>query len=161
MNIPARYIVAGVLLAFAWKGGSLDVKWPQLPQKAVVAAKPSDDQIKWSADLKAIVPKMLPQDREYLANFYDAVQFVLKQDGERSTPIIGDTDKFTVFHAGSLQLAIEKKNVGKYPGLDKAIDAVFFSAAGADTVAVDAAKRQQLMNACGVLRWRFKVGGDE
>jgi hypothetical protein len=161
VNIPARYIVAGVLLAFAWKGGSLDVKWPQFPQKAVVAAKPSDDQIKWSADLKAIVPKMLPQDREYLASFYDAMQFVLKQDGERSTPIIGDTDKFTVFHAGSLQLAIEKKNVGKYPGLDKAIDAVFFSAAGADTVAVDAAKRQQLMDACGVLRWRFKVGGDE
>ena len=161
MNIPVRYIVAGVLLAFAWKGGSLNVKWPQLPQTAVVAAKPADEQIKWASELKAILPKMLPAAREYFANFYDAMQFVLRQDGERSTPILGDTDKFTQFHAGSLQLAIEKKNVGKYPGLDKAIDAVFFAAAGVDTVAVDAAKRQQLLDACGVLRWAFKVNGNE
>jgi hypothetical protein len=161
VNIPARYIVAGALLAFAWKGGELDVQWPQLPQTTVVAAKPTDEQIKWAADLKAILPKMLPADREYLANFYDATQFILKQDGERSTPIIGDTDKFAVFHAGSLQLAIEKKNIGKYPGLDNAIDAVFFAAGGADVSAVDGAKRQQLLDACGVLKWAFRINGNE
>lgn len=161
MNTPARYIVAGALLAFAWKGGSLDVKWPLPPQTAVVAEKPAAEQIKWAGDLKSILPRMLPADREYLANFYDAMEYVLKQDGERSTPIIGDTDKFAQFHAGSLNLAIQKKNVGKYPGLDKAIDAVFFAAAGADTATVDAAKRQQLMDACGVLKWCFKVNGNE
>lgn len=160
-DIPARYIVAGALLAFAWKGGSLDVKWPLPPQAAVAAAKPADEQIKWAAELKPILPKMLPADREYLANFYDAMQYVLKQDGERSTPIIGDTDKFTQFHAGSLQLAVQKKNVGKYPGLDKAIDAVFLAAAGADPAAVESGKRQQLMDACGVLKWCFKVNGNE
>jgi hypothetical protein len=161
VNNTARYIVAGALLAFAWRGGSLDVKWPLLPQTTVVAGKPADDQIKWAGELKTILPRMLPADREYLSNFYDAMEYILKQDGERSTPIIGDTEKFTVFHAGSLNLAIQKKNVGKYPGLDKAIDAVFFSAAGADTAMVDAVKRQQLMDACGVLRWSFKVNGNE
>lgn len=153
--------MAGALLVFAWRGGSLDVKWPILPQTTVIAEKPAAEQIKWAADLKAILPKMLPADREYLANFYDAMEYVLKQDGERSTPIIGDTDKFTQFHAGSLNLAIQKKNVGKYPGLDKAIDAVFFAAAGADTATVNDEKRRQLMDACGVLKWCFKVNGDE
>jgi len=161
VNIPARYIVAVVLLAFAWKGGTLNVKWPQPPQTTVTTAKPSAEQLKWAGDLKPILPRMLPADREYLASFYDAMEYVLKQDGERSTPIIGDTDKFTQFHAGSLQLAIQRKNVGKYPGLDNAIDAVFLEAGGADPVALDAAKRQRLIDACGVLRYRFKVGGDE
>lgn len=154
--------MAGVLLVFAWRGGELGMKWPQLPQPAVatVAEKPSQEQFAWAADLKAILPKMLPGDREYLSAFYDATRFVLTQDGERSTPIIGDTDKFTVFHAGSLQLAIQKKNVGKYPGLDKAIDAVFFSAAGADVRAIDKDTRAKLIAACNVLTYVFKVGTD-
>ena len=163
MKIEARHIVAGVLLIFAWRGGELGVKWPQLPKPAAVAAvaaKPPAEQLAWAADLKAILPKVLPSDRAYLAAFYDATAFVLKQDGERSTPIIGDTDKFTVFHAGSLQLAIQKKNVGKYPGLDKAIDAVFLNAAGADVKAIDKDVREKLVAACNVLAYAFKVNSD-
>jgi len=155
--------VAAVILLFAWRGGNLSMKWPQMPLPAVavaVAEKPTAEQLAWAADLKAILPKMLPSDRQYLAAFYDATAFVLKQDGERSTPIIGDTDKFTVFHAGSLQLAIQKKNVGKYPGLDKAIDAVFLNAAGADVKAIDKATRDKLTAACNVLTYVFKVGTD-
>ena len=154
--------MAAVLLVFAWRGGELDMKWPQMPQPAAVAKteKPTQDQLAWAADLKAILPKMLPSDRQYLAAFYDATKFVLTQDGERSTPIIGDTDKFTVFHAGSLQLAIQKKNVGKYPGLDKAIDAVFLNAAGADVKAIDKDTRDKLLAACSVLAYAFKVNSD-
>jgi hypothetical protein len=164
MKIEARHIVAGVLLFFAWRGGELGVKWPQLPLPtaavAVPVAKPTADQLAWATELKAILPKMLVGDREYLSAFYDATKFVLTQDGERSTPIIGDTDKFTVFHAGSLQLAIQKKNVGKYPGLDKAIDAVFLAAAGADVKALDKDTRDKLIAACNVLTYAFKVGTD-
>jgi len=162
VRIEARYIVAAVLLVFAWRGGELGMKWPPMPQAAAVAKveKPTQDQLAWAADLKTILPKMLPADREYLSAFYDATKFVLTQDGERSTPIIGDTDKFTVFHAGSLQLAIQKKNVGKYPGLDKAIDAVFLNAAGADVKSLDKDTREKLIAACNVLAYAFKVNSD-
>jgi hypothetical protein len=154
--------VAAVLLVFAWRGGEMDMKWPQLLKPAATATveKPSAEQLAWAADLKAILPKMLPTDRAYLSAFYDATRFVITQDGERSTPIIGDTDKFTVFHAGSLQLAIQKKNVGKYPGLDKAIDAVFFNAAGADVKAIDKDTREKLLAACNVLAYAFRVNSD-
>jgi hypothetical protein len=162
VKLEARYIVAAVLLVFAWRGSELKMQWPQMAATTAVSAaeKPSTDQLAWAADLKAILPRMLPSDREYLAAFYDATRFVLTQDGERSTPIIGDTDKFTVFHAGSLQLAIQKKNVGKYPGLDKAIDAVFLNAAGADVQALDKVTREKLIAACNVLAYVFKVGKD-
>ena len=163
MKIEARHIVAVVLLAFAWRGSELKMKWPTLPKPAAVAvaAKPTADQLAWAADLKAILPKMLPADRQYLSSFYDATAFILTQDGARSTPIIADTDKFTIFHAGSLQLAIEKKNVGKYPGLDKAIDAVFLNASGADVAAIDADKRAKLIAACNVLNHVFRINGNE
>jgi hypothetical protein len=162
VNIQPRHIVAGVLLVFAWRGGELDMKWPQVTAPAAVAKveKPLAEHFAWAADLKPLLPKMLPADREYLSAFYDATKFVLTQDGDRSTPIIGDTDKFTVFHAGSLQLAIQRKNVGKYPGLDKAIDAVFFNAAGADVKAIDKDTREKLISACNVLAYVFKVGTD-
>jgi hypothetical protein len=164
MKVEARHIVAAVILFFAWRGGNLSVKWPQLPlpaAAAAVAAKPPADQLAWASEMKAILPKMLPSDRQYLAAFYDATAFVLKQDGERSTPIIADTDKFTVFHAGSLQLAIQKKNVGKYPGLDKAIDSVFFNAVGADVKAIDKATGEKLIAACNVLAHVFRINGNE
>lgn len=162
MKLEARHVVAAVLLVFAWRGGEAKIQWPQIgvPAATVAAEKPSAEQLAWAADLKPILPKMLPADRAYLSAFYEAVQFVLRQDGERSTPIIGDTDKFTVFHAGSLQLAIQKKNVGKYPGLDKAIDSVFFNAAGADVAALDKATREKLIAASGVLAYVFRVNGE-
>jgi hypothetical protein len=164
VKVEARHIVAAVILFFAWRGGNMSMKWPQLPQPpaaVAVAAKPPADQLAWATEMKAILPKMLPSDRQYLAAFYDATAFVLKQDGERSTPIIGDTDKFTVFHAGSLQLAIQKKNVGKYPGLDKAIDSVFFNAVGADVKAIDKATGEKLIAACNVLAHVFRINGNE
>jgi hypothetical protein len=163
MRIQARHIVAVVLLAFAWRGDELKMQWPTLPKPAAVAAaaKPTADQLAWASELKSILPKMLPADRQYLSAFYDATAFVLTQDGARSTPIISDTDKFTIFHAGSLQLAIEKRNVGKYPGLDKAIDSVFMNASGADVSAIDADKRAKLIAACNVLNHVFRINGNE
>ena len=156
-----RVIVACILLLFAWKGGELDLKWPPSHVQEVAPPKPPAEALAWADDLRPILPRMLLADREYLAAFYDAMAFILLQDGDRSTPIIGDTEKFSVLHAGSLQLAIKKASVGKYPGLDKAIDMAFFNAAGADVAPLDAKKRGQLVMACGVLSWAFKVHGNE
>ena len=166
-----RYVVAVGLLWFALGGEKLG-----LVPKAIGILKPpaSAPQIMLGegghealdaakADLVAIVAKMLPADRQYLASFYDAVAYVLEQDGGRSLPVIADSEKFAIFHAGSLQLAIEKKAVGKYPGLDTAIDRVYLAICGADVgslaekTAGGGPRREKFVQASQLLAWVFRV----
>lgn len=159
MNL--RYIVAVVLLVFAWKGSTLDLSWPPAPFTKINGPEPDAKLMKWAEPLKAIVPTMLPTDRQYLANFYDAMAFVLLKDGDRDGPIVSSTDKFVVFHTNSLRLAIERAKVGKYPGLGEAIDEVFLNAAGPEAKAIDSDTRSILVAACGVLSWSFAIHRDE
>ena len=159
MNL--RYIVAVVLLVFAWKGSTLDIPWPPAPFTKISGPEPDAKLMKWAEPLKAIVPKMLPADRQYLANFYDAMAFVMLKDRDRDPPIVSTTDKFVVFHTNSLRLAIERAKVGKYPGLGEAIDEVFLNAAGAQAKAIDSDTRSILVAACGVLSWSFAIHRDE
>jgi hypothetical protein len=116
--------------------------------------------LEWAEPLKPILPTMLVKDREYLASFYDALSFVLIRDAGRGTPIVKTTGDFVVFHAGSLQLAIDKGAVGKYPGLGEAIDQTFVNALGADQRALSADDRTKLTAACSVLAYALKVGND-
>lgn len=157
MKIEARHIVAAALLLFSWKGAELGMEWPRFPRTLVEAPKPAPELLSWAEQLKPILPKMLPADRAYLSSFYDAMAFILLNDDERSTPLVGDTEKFAALHAGSLQLAIEKGKVGKYPGLDDAIDSVFFKAMGADQQAVTKENRGKLIAASGVLSYVLAV----
>jgi hypothetical protein len=149
-----------VLLIFAWKGSSLDLKWPPDGIRQVTAPKPDPAILAWAEPLRPILPKMSPKDREYLANFYDAMAFILLRDGDRSDPVIGNTDAFAVFHGGSLRSAVDRKDVGKYPGLGEAIDQVFISASGADVQPMDAKVRGNVIAACGVLSWTFSIHGE-
>jgi hypothetical protein len=153
----SRYIVAGVLLAFAWRGSVLDIQWPPKPFTEPVAPQPDPAILKWAEGLGPIVSKMTPADRQYLANLYDAMAFVLLRDGKRDEPIITTTDWFVRFHTGTLRLAIDRENVGKYQGLGEAIDQVFVNAVGADQRALDEAGRVKLVAACGVLSWVFSI----
>jgi hypothetical protein len=152
--------VAVVLLLFAWRGSSISVPWPPASTPAVVIPRPDESILTWASPLRAVLPKMLPADREYLSSFYDALSFVLLRDGSRDQPIIATTSQFVAFHAGSLQLAIDRKNVGKYPGLAEAIDLTFVNALGADVRALSPEDRTKLTAACSVLAYAFKVGGD-
>lgn len=161
MKIEARHIVAVLLLAFAWKGASLEVPWPPGPVANIVTPKPEPALLVWAEPLRPIVSGMLPADRKYLANFYDAMVFVLMRDAGRDEPICSTVGKFAEFHAGSLQLAIDRQNVGKYPGLGEAIDQVFVNAVGADDVRLEASSRTKLTAACGVLSWVFQIHRDE
>lgn len=154
-----RYIVAIMLLCFAWKGAILEMDWPPAPSK-VLAPTPPAEALKWAESLRPIVRKMTPRDRAYLANFYEAIAFVLLRDGDRPEPIIADTNKFEAFHAGSLDLAIDRKDVGKYDGLGGAIDQVFVAANGADIKTLDAEARGKIVAACGVLSWTFSIHGE-
>lgn len=160
MKVEWRHIVAVVLLVFAWKGSSIKMDWPPAPHTNIATPRPDPAILAWATPLKDVVPKMLPNDRQYLANFYDAMAFVLLRDASRETPIVGTTDAFAAFHAGSLQMAIDKANVGKYPGLAEAIDETFVNAVGAESKVLDADSRTKLTAACGVLSWVFSVHGD-
>lgn len=161
MKIEARWIVAAVLLFFAWKGSDLTLPWPPLPSDGQKTPQPAPEMLELAAPLKPILPKMLPADRKYLASFYEAMAFVVLRDGDRDNPIIGSTDQFANFQAGSLRLAIDKAKVGQYPGLAEAIDQTFLAALGPEMKPLDKPARARLVSACGVLSWVFGVRGDE
>jgi hypothetical protein len=156
-----RYIVAALLLLFAWKGSVLDIKWPQPPAVVINGPTPPKDVLVWAEGLKPVVAKMLPADRMYLSNLYDAMGFVIDRDGARDEPIILTNDHFASFHAGTLALAIDKGAVGKYPDLDARIDEVFFSALGAEIRTLSSQDRERLKAACSALSWTFGIHRDE
>jgi len=160
VNETVRYIVAAVLLLFAWKGAELKVEWPQPPATVIRAPQPPAERMEWAKPVIEVLPKMTPKDRQYLAHFYDAMAFVLMRDADRGTPIVSTTTKLETFHGGSLRLAVDKKDVGKYPGLGEAIDQVFIAANGPDEVAVSDEVRAKLVAACGVLSWTFSIHGE-
>lgn len=153
--------MAAVLLVFAWKGSSLTIPWPPAPATNVVIPKPDGILLEWVEPLKPILPKMLVKDREYLASFYDAMSFVLIRDNGRNVPVVKTTSDFVAFHAGSLQLAIDKANVGKYPGLGEAIDLSIVNALGGDVRTLSAEDRVKLTAVCSTLAYAFKVGANE
>lgn len=156
----ARWIVAAVILFFAWRGAALNLQWPQPDAPAVRIPQPSAENLAWAEPVRKILPRMSPADRRYLAHFYDATAFVLLRDADRDRPIISDTTKFEAFHAGSLDLAIDRKDVGKYDGLGAAIDEVYLAAAGANVQDVTPEVRAKLVAASGVLAWTFTIHGE-
>lgn len=161
MKIPVRYIVAVVLLLFAWKGSELSTPWPPAPATNVDTPKPSPELLRLAEPLRPILPRMLPKDRTYLASLYDALAYVLIRDGQREKPIVSSTEAFANFHAGTLRLAIDKAKVGQYPGLAEAIDQVYVAALGAEVRELSRADRENLIAACGLLSWSFGVNRDE
>lgn len=157
----ARYFAVALVLLFAWRGEIGSVVWPpaKRPDVAVVQ-KPDDEAMGWVAAINA--NGMTPKDRLYVADFYLAVAYVLSTDGARENRILDSTSKFSAFHAGSLQLAIEKGAVGRYPGLGASIDRAFFAAAGdKDSKAIDATLAARLVRCCEALAWRFTIHADQ
>lgn len=161
MNGQWRYVVAALLLVFAWRGSALSIPWPPAPAVNVVIPKPEGVLLEWAAPLRPILPRMLVKDREYLASFYDAMSFVLLRDASRERPVIKTTGDFVVFHGGSLQLAVDRANVGKYPGLGEAIDLSIVNALGGDARTLNDTDRVKLTAVCSTLAYVFKVGTNE
>lgn len=161
MNIQSRHIVAVTLLFFAWKGSELSTVWPPAPTKGIDTPKPPPELLKLADGLRPVAARMLPKDRLYLSSLYDAMAYVIMRDSDRERPIIGTTEAFANFHAGTLRLAIDRAKVGKYPGLAEAIDQVFVRALGADVRELDNESREKLIAACGLLSWTFEIGRDE
>lgn len=156
-----RWILAAVILFFSWRGTVSSLRWPPFEEVAGVRCQqPSAENLRWAAPLKAAVSRMTPTDRNYLANFYDAMSFVIARDGNQSQPVLVDTGKFEAFHAGSLRLAVDRGDVGKYDGLGEAIDATISNAVGDDLKSMDPETRQKVSDACAVLAWTFTIHGE-
>lgn len=159
--MKARWILAAVILFFTWKGSISDIHWPPLEQVAGIRCpQPPAENLRWAAPLKAKLSRMTPGDRNYLANFYDALGFVVARDGDQTKPVITDTGRFEAFHGGSLRLAVDRDDVGKYDGLGEAIDQTIANALGDDAKTMDAATRQKVVDACAVLAWTFTIHGE-
>jgi hypothetical protein len=162
--LPARFVVAAALILFAWKGGSVGVVWPPVSPSGPVspnAPAPDPALLKWAEPLRKHLPTMLPADREYYSRFYDALSFVLLRNSKLEKPVIKTTSDFEAFHASSLQMSIDKASVGKYPGLDAAIDEVFVTAAGPEVKPVTPDVGAKLIAASQVISWVFGIRGNE
>ena len=155
-----RYVVAAVLLVFAWKGALIDLSWPPVPATPIVVPTPGPELLVWANPMREVLRKMLLKDRLYLSSFYDALSFVLIRDGKRDSPVVATTDDFVRFHSGSLSAAIDRQDVGKYPGLATAIDRTFLNAIGADARKLTEDDKTKLTAACSTLAYVLRVGDD-
>lgn len=73
------------------------------------------------------------KDKQIISNLYAAIADVTKRDNGELIPTMSDWRRF---HEDSLELSVGKTNiVGKYPGLDTAIEAVFSKHLTLDNVA--------------------------
>lgn len=146
MNIDARTLLALGLIAagFLLPGGQTQPVTPPANPPAI------------SVDLP--VAEIPAARREYLGDIYAAMADVIERDGKRADSGIDTIMDFTAFHAGALQLAVDREQVGVYPGLGEAIDAAFKANLGDENRPVDAAVRAKLQEVCEGVAWEFKHG---
>ena len=86
-------------------------------------------------------------DKATVNGIYTALATILRRDIAKPPMRITTTEKWADLQANTLQLAIEQ--VGKYPGLDVAIEAVFLAKVGTDDVVHGSAETHaKLIDAC-------------
>ena len=86
-------------------------------------------------------------DRANIGGIYTGLKTVITRDNGQS---VNNTERWSALQARTLQLAVDQ--VGKYPGLDKAIEAVFLAEVGTDDVVpVTPDTVTKLVKACDVI----------
>lgn len=136
-------LVAGILLllSLVFPNG---VKLPPLITPVVVPASPD---VEVDATIAKLLGNATAEDKARVAGIYDGMAYVLKRDAGKR---LNTTEKWAEFQANTLQLAVEQ--VGKYPGLDVAIEAVFARSVGTDDVLPATPETQQkLLKACEII----------
>lgn len=136
-------LVAGAFLLFSllFPNG---ITLPAVQPAVVAPVVPAVDT---DSKIVELLKEATPEDKARVVSIYDGMRFVLARDkGER----IGSTEKWADFQANTLQLAVEQ--VGRYPGLDDAIEAVFAKQVGTDDVVpTNDETRQKLLKACEII----------
>lgn len=125
-KLVALAAVGLVLFSVAFPNGVsvpfLSVRPPVVVPDDVISAEPD-------AAIVSALSGASSADRGRIVGVYTGLRTVLQRDkGER----VSNTEKLAELHANTLQLAID--SVGKYPGLDVAIDNVFKTIVGTDDV---------------------------
>lgn len=112
-----------------------------LPEKTPAVTGPTDPAI------VKILSAATPADKARIDGMYSGLANVVRRD---KANLITTTERWALVQANTLDEAVEE--VGKYPGLDKAIDDVFVSALGTrDVLSVDDSVKQKLENACLII----------
>lgn len=136
-------LVAGILLllSLVFPNG---VKLPSLPAPVVVPVAPD---VEVDATIAKLLSTATAEDKSRVASIYDGMAYVLRRDAGKR---LNTTEKWAEFQANTLQLAVEQ--VGKYPRLDVAIEAVFARSVGTDDVVPATPETQQkLLKACEII----------
>ena len=130
MNNLAKGLIVAVVLLFVWRDRIDSLVHPR-DVPAVVAVAPDAEGRALTSSIKA--DGILPVDRDYYGRFFDSLDWVIGNDGDHDSPIVDTNEKLRRFIAGSLDAAIEKQMVGKYPGLGESLDRAFaLAASGVD-----------------------------
>jgi len=136
-------LVAGALLLFSllFPNG---ITLPSV-QPAVVA--PVVPAVETDSKIVELLKEATPEDKARVVSIYNGMRVVLARDkGAR----ISSTEKWADFQANTLQLAVEQ--VGRYPGLDDAIESVFAKQVGTDDVVpANADTLTKLLKACEII----------
>lgn len=91
-----------------------------------------------------------PADRGRIIGIYDGMRTVLSRDVDKNLNRINTTEKWAELQSRTLELAVDQ--VGKYPGLDTAIEDVFMRVVGTDDVLpVNPETHQKLLKACEIV----------
>jgi len=103
--------------------------------------------VKTDAKIVSVLSVATPEDKARVESIYTGMEYVLRRDSGKR---LNTTEKWSAFQANTLQLAVEQ--VGKYRGLDDAIEAVFASCVGTDDVMPSTPETQQkLLEACQII----------
>lgn len=137
---------AGVLLAvsFLFPNG-IDLSRPA-PEPTPVPA-PVVPVVETDAKLVELLANADAADKQRIVDVYSALSTILtRDDGKR----INNTEKWAELQGRTLDMAIDQ--VGKYPGLDVAIENVFLSVMGTDDVLPNNGETQmKLIRACKII----------
>jgi hypothetical protein len=139
--------LAGALLVFAFvfpSGVDVGKLIPTPPTPAPVPAPAPVPQVPTDADIMKILTNADPADRARIDGIYTALATVLVRDNGK---LITSTEKWRTLQSNTLTNAVEQ--VGKYPGLDAAIENVFAAALGTKDVLPNNGDTQvKLVQAC-------------
>lgn len=136
-------LVAGALLLFSL----LFPNGVQLPKPKPVVVVPVAPEVTPDSTIVKLLKDATAEDKARIVSIYEGMAYVLRRDvGAR----LNTTEKWAEFQANTLQLAVEQ--VGKYPGLDDAIESVFARSIGTDDVVPSTPENQQkLLKACEII----------
>lgn len=117
----------GILLALSFVVPDKVFK-PAPPAPPATPAVPAV-AVPTDTNIVSVLANATAEDRANIVGIYTGLKTVILRDkGE----FVNNTDRWSVLQANTLKLAVDQ--VGKYPGLDRAIESVFMAEVGTDDV---------------------------